>query len=495
MSIELTKNGRHRVRLFVNGQRRSFGTAATEDAAARLERAVVAKLENDGRETLAKFGRKWLEQREASGQRGARTYLGHWQTHVEGSALGAAAPELVSVALVETWLRAMQKKRACSPFQKADRPLSPKTIKCVVAVLRLVLDAARVAPNPVAQLRDLVREVTRKKGADATREPWTYLDQHELVSIMDTDAIPEPERLIISFAILTGLRQGEQNNLELADVRIGDEAPHVVVRFGAKNQPTKGGRPRRVYLLPRAAEVVQRWLEILPTWAPENHERLLFPTPSGGRMCRGKTPFVRTVWDKATKSGRKHDYFPDLLARAGITRKVRWHDLRHTCASALVAGWWGRRWTLDEVREHLGHTSHTTTARYAHLADSAIKRAAAETVEPLGRAVALPASRKIAFVHSLYPRSGRSEDSSTISALKAVERALGEGSPEAEAVVALVELASFLVGPLAARMRAALAAHEAGDPFAPAMLARIVEELLARLPEQADAACSSGGAS
>jgi len=34
----------------------------------------------------------------------------------------------------------------------------------------------------------------------------------------------------------------------------------------------------------------------------------------------------------------------------GITlRNVRWHDLRHTCASSLVSSAWGRPWRLEKV--------------------------------------------------------------------------------------------------------------------------------------------------
>lgn len=56
-----------------------------------------------------------------------------------------------------------------------------------------------------------------------------------------------------------------------------------------------------------------------------------------------------------------------------------WHSLRHTCASMLVSGVWGRRWTLQEVAELLGHRSVSTTERYAHLAEGTIARAARET--------------------------------------------------------------------------------------------------------------------
>jgi hypothetical protein len=59
---------------------------------------------------------------------------------------------------------------------------------------------------------------------------------------------------------------------------------------------------------------------------------------------------------------------------------VRFHDLRHTCASHLVSGTWGRRWSLEEVQRVLGHGSRSTTERYAHLAEDALDHAAAQTV-------------------------------------------------------------------------------------------------------------------
>jgi len=55
------------------------------------------------------------------------------------------------------------------------------------------------------------------------------------------------------------------------------------------------------------------------------------------------------------------------------------HDLRHTCASSLVAGLWGRTWRLEVVREVLGHSGVDVTERYAHLSASVIQEAANDT--------------------------------------------------------------------------------------------------------------------
>lgn len=75
--------------------------------------------------------------------------------------------------------------------------------------------------------------------------------------------------------------------------------------------------------------------------------------------------------------GRGYDCgWPVLRKAAKVRPEVRWHDLRHTCASHLVSGTWGRAWRLEEVQAVLGHSSSTTTQRYAHLAPEALMGAA-----------------------------------------------------------------------------------------------------------------------
>lgn len=88
------------------------------------------------------------------------------------------------------------------------------------------------------------------------------------------------------------------------------------------------------------------------------------------------------VWPAADGACHRDGYdagWARVLRLAGITRRVRFHDLRHTCASHLVQGTWGRVWTLAEVRTVLGHGSVRLTERYAHLCPGGIHDAARAT--------------------------------------------------------------------------------------------------------------------
>ena len=68
--------------------------------------------------------------------------------------------------------------------------------------------------------------------------------------------------------------------------------------------------------------------------------------------------------------------FSKLLEQNGL-RHIRFHDLRHSCASLLLAN----DVPLKQIQEWLGHSDFTTTANiYAHL-DYKSKSTSAQAME------------------------------------------------------------------------------------------------------------------
>jgi integrase len=147
-----------------------------------------------------------------------------------------------------------------------------------------------------------------------------------------------------------------------------------MVRYAGRRKgqklPPKSGKKRTVPLFGDGLAAAREWLALLPSYAPNNPEGLVFPSASGRLRQQGK-PLGRTGILKA------HYLTAGVKLRPGL----HWHALRHTCATNLVTGVLGRRWALEEVQVIMGHSSITITQRYAHVGEDAIKRAVRETVE------------------------------------------------------------------------------------------------------------------
>jgi len=204
--------------------------------------------------------------------------------------------------------------------------------------------------------------------------PLKPQEQRAIVDVLKDS----PERWILLFAMGTGLRQGEQWNLHTADVHLdAAEGAYVNVRFGSKGRPPKNGRSRKVPLFGMGLEAARSWLACLPAYAPSNPEGLMFPTPyrpkepKSGR--RGQKGGARRQVGKTPRAWK------DVKRALGPGRALWWHLLRHTAATSLLCGWWGRRWSLNEVSTMLGHSSVKVTERYAHLLDSVLAGIAAES--------------------------------------------------------------------------------------------------------------------
>lgn len=361
--IDQLPSGKFRVRLAQRGARQTIGVADTLDEAKRLRNAAYAEVAlgelvpSQGM-TVAERGPSWLVQHRAHLAAYASDRQ-RFQTHIAESSLGSVAIEAVTPKLVRAWLVELKARKTSHKWgHRTRKPLSRQTRKHVLNLLRSFFAAAvedeLIAANPCA-------DVKLRDPADPIPDDL-YLLPEEQEALLAAEA--GPERLIAAFAMGTGIRQGEQWNLHLADLRVDGADPHVFVRFGSasRTRKRKNGKTLKVALFGLGLAAAKAWLDVLPSYAPENPLGLVFPTPRG--KLRGKSKVPRS-WAKM---------------RASVKRlSPHWHVLRHTCASSLIAGWWGRAWRLEEVRQMLGHSSITVTQRYAHLADSAMRDVAAET--------------------------------------------------------------------------------------------------------------------
>lgn len=289
--------------------------------------------------------------RRQDGVRGIDHEENRFITHIEQAAFAQKPISEVTAVDLRDYVREMQAKQAIK--RAPGETLSVETVKRVFALVCAVFTDA-VERDIIKHGPHVGVKIRKRADARSTRERWTYLTLDEQKLVAKCPSIPECDRLTIRFAIATGLRQGELYNLHLEDLITGHDRPRVVVRYGRAGLPPKSGKMREVVLFGDGLVASRRWLYILPEYAPHNPLGLVFPRPDGTVRACGK-PFAGD------------NTFRRYMQAAGITRRVRWHDLRHTFCSNLVTGVLGQTWPLLMVKEMAGHSSVTITERYAHV--------------------------------------------------------------------------------------------------------------------------------
>ncbi|MBI2894398.1 MAG: tyrosine-type recombinase/integrase [Deltaproteobacteria bacterium] len=332
------RGGRFRVRLRMpDGSVAQFGTYATREEAdgvlAAASERLAGGIERTSSTTLAELGARWLDERRAT-HRNAAKDESVWRRQVGSAAIGASAVGTLDARDVATWLKALGQATAVSAITKAgggavlrrtERRLSRSVVRQAFKLLRMCLDAALeeglCATNP-ARAPEVAKQL-RMLRSPTTQEGWTYLTEAEIAAIERSDAIVDVQRLPILFAIYSGLRQGEVFGLRWADVDIDSPSPKMTVRYGFGATPTKSGKVATVPLLPAAVDVLKRWRPIAP---PSPRLGLVFPNPDGGCYARG---YDRGWADRAYGQGKQRKVLSGIKTRVGITRRVRFHDLRH----------------------------------------------------------------------------------------------------------------------------------------------------------------------
>jgi len=182
----------------------------------------------------------------------------------------------------------------------------------------------------------------------------------------------------VRVASYAGLRLGELLALRWEDLDWGGSVLTVARAMSAgEESSTKSGRVRRVPLADQAAAALERLSQRENFTEPDD---LVFPNVIG-----------RTLDGSALRRRFKR-------ARDAVgLRPLRWHDLRHTFGSLLVAG----GVDLVSVQDALGHSQLSTTSRYLH-ARPATERAALFTA-----AFATGGTKDVRFGQPNEPESGR----------------------------------------------------------------------------------------
>jgi integrase len=196
-----------------------------------------------------------------------------------------------------------------------------------------------------------------KKFSEEKRENWLSVEQIQRFREALDGYKDQSAANCLRLLLLTGSRAGEALRAEWSEFDL---------TRGVWTKPTHHTKQKKTEHVPLSEPAI----ELLSSIRPRNAIGPLFPGKEGGARVSLKRP-----WLQACKAaGLAEAYKVAGKRKKMLTRyrpTVRLHDLRHSYASHLVSNGVG----LQIVGRLLGHVQASTTMRYAHLHDEALRAA------------------------------------------------------------------------------------------------------------------------
>lgn len=232
---------------------------------------------------------------------------------------------------------------------RRKKPLRPKTINLVLSTAKTIMAAAAgefelLSANPFAAVKPM----------RIIEQPFDYWLPEERDRFLRFARQKDPEfTRAVQVACFTGLRLGEIAGLtrgsldfERRTIFVGETFNY---KLGKAAKRTKSGRVEHIPMNERAFEALKE-------------AQLLAPT--------------KAVFDRALLS-RAVDRLAALCKETG-TRRIRFHDLRHTFASCLAM----QGVSIGAIRRLMRHATSQMTDRYAHLSPDYLKDEAEKICGP-----------------------------------------------------------------------------------------------------------------
>jgi integrase len=354
-SIYKRKDGRWAgtITLGKDGSRRTYYGKTRAEVAAKLKPAAGdherGLLPTGRRQTLGAYLTSWLEDSVQGRVRPKTAEFYAMAVRHLVAGLGKVDLDKLTPGDVERFLRSK------------DGQLAPRSVHHLRAVLRAALNRA---------LRQglVYRNVAALAAAPKVEgEVARFLNPEEAAAVLRAMKGDRLEALY-TVALSLGLRQGEALGLQWDDVDLERRQLHVrqqLQRIGGRSVlvPVKTRQSRRTLPLP-----------LVVISALQEHRRRQLDE----RLVQ---PMVFCAADGRPLNGTSVTHgFQRRLQAAGLPH-LRFHDLRHSCASLLAA----QGVPMRLVMEVLGHTTIATTANvYAHVFPESMEEAATAMDRALG---------------------------------------------------------------------------------------------------------------
>lgn len=331
------KNGKRHRKTFYGKTRKSVSDKLVTALNAHRQSLPVAP----ERMTVKQFLESWLEDAAKPALR-PRTYEGY-RDHINNHLV----PALGHIQLSKLTAQHVQQLLN----DKIAEGLSPRTVHYMHAVLRRALNQAVKWDYVV---RNVATLVDRPRAETREIEPLTPEQARTFLKAVEGDRL----EALYTVALALGLRKGEALGLRWSNVDLENAKISItgaLQRIDRKLQivETKTRKSRRTIAMPESLVAALRRHR-----ARQKRERL----KAGQRWQEHDLVFTTSI-GTPLEGGNVSRHLFKKLEKAGLPRK-RFHDLRHTCASLLLAEGVHPRVVMDILgHSEIGLTMNT----YSHV--------------------------------------------------------------------------------------------------------------------------------
>lgn len=264
---------------------------------------------------------------------------------------------------------------------KKKAGMAPRSIRLMLATMRPVFKRAindgLLSKNPAAEPAELIKTGGKTEVAVFTEE--------EVRTVLSAAKkhLPRFHPFLLA-AFRTGMRQGELIALEWAAIDFRGKFIEVgrSYRKGVFST-TKSGKVRRVDMSDQLAAILEEHRKALAATALKRGlqmPELVFPATrsrNSSPLAARKPKRPAGAWTPMGPSGIRRDF--NLVLKKAKMRRIRFHDVRHTFASLLLAN--GE--SLAYVKEQMGHSSISITVDiYGHLVPGSNRQAVNRLDDP-----------------------------------------------------------------------------------------------------------------
>ena len=283
-----------------------------------------------------------------------KTSQGFLKNHIKPQIGGIPLADLTSLDLQRFYKHLLDGGRVDRiEAKKKPKGLAPKTVRNIHQMIgsayNLAIEQHLVTKNPTQGCA--LPKVEHKEMKTLTADQLSAFFQ---------EARDSGVYELYYLDLATGLRRGELLGLKWTDIDLDRGVLKIQRAISRQNgkvveAPLKTKNAYRT--LPLSADAIS---VLMQQRRKTGNREWVFPSPTGGPMSPDSVLHM----------------LQRVLKRAGLPR-IRFHDLRHTCASMLLSEGYG----LKDVQEWLGHSDIKMTANiYGHL-DIRRKRSIANGLE------------------------------------------------------------------------------------------------------------------